>query len=112
MTYYHADHLGSVDTATSDTGSITARYSFDPWGKPRNPNGTDNAAAPTTYKGYTKHEHDNDVGLINMHAREYDPQIARFISPDPVLDNGLPTQALNRYTYIIKLPRSMPLPYP
>ena len=106
-TYYHADHLGSVDTAVSDTGTLIARYSFDPWGKPRNPNGTDNPNATTGAEGYTKHQHDLDVGLIHMHARQYDPQLGRFISSDPLLDNGLPSQVLNRYTYVQNKPLSM-----
>lgn len=41
-----------------------------------------------------------------MNAREYDPAIARFISPDPVLDRGFPTQTLNRYTYVGNNPLS------
>lgn len=106
MSYYFADHLGSVDAVTGESGNVAARFSFDAWGRPRNANGTDNAAASTDYKGFTKHEHDDEVVLINMNAREYDPQIGRFISPDPVIDRGLPSQGLNRYTYVGNNPLS------
>jgi hypothetical protein len=80
MTYYHGDHLGSVDTVTSEGGGVAARFSFDAWGRPRNPNGTDNANASTDYRGFTRHEHDDEVGLINMNAREYDPGRCPFFS--------------------------------
>ena len=33
-------------------------------------------------RGYTGHEHWNQFGLIDMNGRFYDPQVARFLSPD------------------------------
>ena len=107
MTYYHGDHLGSIDTVTGEAGGVAARFSFDAWGRPRNPSGTDNASASSDYRGFTKHEHDDEVGLINMNAREYDPVIGRFISADTIVGNNVPSQALNRYDYANNNPLSL-----
>ncbi len=106
MSYYFADHLGSIDTVTGDYGNVAARFSFDAWGRSRNPDGTDNPSASTDFKGFTRHEHDDDIGLINMNAREYDPQIARFVSADTIVGNNVPSQALNRYDYANNNPLS------
>ncbi|VVH66721.1 Rhs family protein-like precursor, partial [uncultured Gammaproteobacteria bacterium] len=36
------------------------------------------------------------MGLIHMNGRVYDPQIGRFLSADPYIQN---TQSYNRYSY-------------
>ncbi|MFJ8364378.1 RHS repeat-associated core domain-containing protein [Streptomyces sp. NPDC093984] len=41
---------------------------------------------------------DDNTGLTNLGAREYDPSIGRFLSPDPILDTGAP-QSWNAYDY-------------
>lgn len=35
-------------------------------------------------RGYTGHEHLEGLGLIHMKGRVYDPELGRFLSPDPV----------------------------
>ena len=79
------------------------RLSYDVWGKRRVPNG---AADPNgllsginTEHGYTGHEHMDEVGLINMNGRVYDPLIARFMSADPSIQSPGNLQSYNRYTY-------------
>jgi RHS repeat-associated protein len=37
-----------------------------------------------TNRGFTGHEHIDEMGLIHMNGRVYDPQIGRFLSTDPV----------------------------
>ena len=39
---------------------------------------------------------DPQTGLVSLGAREYDPQTARFLSPDPILETG---SRLNVYGY-------------
>jgi RHS repeat-associated protein len=38
---------------------------------------------PEVVLGYTGHEHDLELGLINMNARMYDPISARFLTIPP-----------------------------
>ena len=45
-------------------------------------------------------ELDDEFGLINMNARLYDPEIGRFISPDPILAEPGWSQGLNPYSYV------------
>ena len=54
----------------------------------------------------TGHEHDPDLGLINMKGRLYDPAIGRFISADPYVQYPLWSQSLNRYSYGFNNPMS------
>ncbi|WP_405688824.1 putative adhesin [Streptomyces sp. NBC_00057] len=65
----------------------------DPFGVARKKN-----AGWLSHKGYIGGEDDNSTGLVQLGAREYDPQTGRFISPDPVLDIADPVQ-MNGYVY-------------
>jgi len=84
------------------------RLAYDAHGKRRNPNWTDpiGPIASLTPRGFTGHEMDDEYGLINMNAREYDPVIGRFLSADTIVGAGF-GQGLNRYSYV----RNNPLSY-
>ena len=49
--------------------------------------------------GFTGHEEDFELGLVNMVGRLYDPKIGRFLTPDPVTTD-LSGQGLNGYSYV------------
>lgn len=51
-------------------------------------------------RGVTMHEHIDQVGLIHMGGRVYDPEIGRFLSPDPFVQFPASTQGFNRYSYV------------
>ncbi|WP_198411406.1 RHS repeat-associated core domain-containing protein, partial [Marinimicrobium alkaliphilum] len=55
---------------------------------------------PDTTRGYTDHEHLDEVGLIHMNGRIYDPKLARFVQADPIVQNPGTTRSLNRYSYV------------
>ena len=101
--YLHKDHLGSVRAITDDAGVVSERLAYDSWGKRRNLDGTDDNSELVTSlidRGYTGHEHLEEVGLIHMNGRVYDPRLARFMSADPILQSLFDTQGLNRFTYV------------
>jgi len=50
-------------------------------------------------RAYTGHEHLYDFGLINMNGRVYDPFVARFLSPDPIIQDTENSQNYNGYSY-------------
>jgi RHS repeat-associated protein len=54
--------------------------------------------------GYTGQRTDAGIGMVYMHGRYYNPQLARFISADPYVSDGLNPQALNRYSYVYNDP--------
>jgi RHS repeat-associated protein len=113
--YLLQDHLGSVDGFTSTSGALLSRNFHAPHGARRSGNWL--GSAPTTAewqqiqsatpRGYTDHEHLDNVGIVHMNGRVYDPVLGRFLSPDPVVQAPYDTQGLNRYAYV----RNNPLRY-
>ena len=85
---------------TSAQGRVIARYSYQPFGGLLKRSGT-----ASTDIQFTGQWHDNDTGLVEMGAREYDPVRARFISPDTIIPE-IDTQAANRYLYAYGNPLS------
>jgi RHS repeat-associated protein len=101
--YFHRDHLGSVAILTDEAGNVAERLSYDAWGKRRFPNGQDDPAGSLTSqttRGFTGHEQLDDVGLVHMNGRVYDPLLGRFGTPDPMTENPFSTQGWNRYSYV------------
>ena len=43
-------------------------------------------------------------GLIALGARYYDPELGRFLQPDPIVPNPANPQSLNPYTYVLNNP--------
>jgi uncharacterized protein RhaS with RHS repeats len=46
--YFHADQLGSISAITDESGHVVQYPSYDPWGKRRNTNGTDDTSGAIT----------------------------------------------------------------
>ncbi|WP_459782277.1 RHS repeat-associated core domain-containing protein [Photobacterium sp. R1] len=103
--YLHYDALNSVDMITDGYGEVVTRRSYDVWGRMRavqwqeksNPQAVVQDAV--TNRGYTGHEHIEEVGLIHMNGRVYDQALGRFLSADPLVQSPYVTGSFNRYTY-------------
>ncbi|MET0103243.1 MAG: RHS repeat-associated core domain-containing protein, partial [Sedimenticola sp.] len=106
--YLHYDALGSIDTITDGKGKVIERMSYDPWGKRRGGdwriddplNATQFHRALFTNRGFTGHEHIDELNLIHMNGRVYDPELGRFLSADPTMQFPYSTQGYNRYAYV------------
>jgi RHS repeat-associated protein len=96
--FFHTDALGSVVAVTNETAGVVQRFSYDPWGVQTVTHNTNTNSAQVT-RGYTDHEMMNDLGLIHMNGRVFDPLIGRFISADPFVDSATSAQSYNRYSY-------------
>jgi RHS repeat-associated protein len=59
-----------------------------------------------TPKGFTQHEHLNQLELIHMNGRAYDYHLGRFTGVDPFIQFPLNSQSLNPYSYILNNPLS------
>ena len=108
--YFTLDSLGSIAVVADQNGNVTERDSYDAWGRRRNPNGTDNAScsiASATTRGFTNQEELDQVCLVNLNARLYDPTVGRFMSADPVAGDPSIGQELNRYSYVLNNPLSL-----
>mgnify|MGYP004559542351 CR=1 FL=1 len=103
------DYLGNITHIATSNGTLVAEYSYDPWGRLRDPETLEIYAAgeePELFlgRGFTGHEHMTWFGLINMNARLYDPLLGRFLSPDPYVQAPDFTQNFNRYSYALNNP--------
>ena len=108
--YFTLDPLSSVAVIADQSGAVTQRLSYDAWGKPRYPNGTDAACGTITSpatRGFTNQEQIAALCAVNLNARIYDPTIARFLVPDDVVADVYAGQGLNRYTYVNNRPLTL-----
>jgi len=105
--YIHTDYQGSYQVISDAQGNKLEYLAYDPWGKRRNPSNWSYSNVPATFvydRGYTGHEHLDKYGLINMNGRVYDPNLGRFLSPDPYLQDAGNLQNFNRYSYCLNNP--------
>jgi RHS repeat-associated protein len=85
------DGLGNVVEVRRTNGTVIASYGFGPFGQPLWATNTLNQ--PIRFA--TRYRHDAS-GLIYMHARWYDPATGRWLSRDPIAENG----GINLYAYV------------
>jgi len=103
--YQLADALGSVTALADSTGKSTRSFFYEPFGARINADGTPfNGGTGDATHGFTGHEHDDDLGLVNMKGRIYDPSQKRFLSPDPVVAGAGNSQSWNPYSYVANNP--------
>jgi len=99
--YQLTDSLGSVSTVAGATGAATGSFFYDPFGARINADGTRfTGTTGDTTAGFTGHEHDDELGLVNMRGRVYDPGQQRFLTPDPVVGDASAAQSWNPYGYV------------
>ncbi|WP_313217074.1 RHS repeat-associated core domain-containing protein [Stenotrophomonas sp.] len=89
--YVHNDILGSPIAYSSAQGTVIQRLQYTTFGM--------STGVSDGKPGFTGHVEDADSGTVYMQQRYYDPQIALFLSPDPVPTFMNPVAMLNRYRY-------------
>ncbi len=98
-----SDHQGTAMLAVSlAVGQAVIRRKQLPFGAPRPKTPTGTAPDFPGTRGFVGGTLD-DTGLTHIGAREYDPALGAFISPDPLLDPANPLQA-NAYAYANNTP--------
>jgi RHS repeat-associated protein len=96
--YYFHDGLGSVRQLLDSTGEVEANYAYDPFGVPVVPGDASNP-----YR-FTGEAWDEEVELLYLRARYYQPQTGRFISKDPWEGDQRTPATLNSYVYVHNSP--------
>lgn len=96
--YYLTDHLGSIRTTIDDQGNVIGYDDYYPFGQVM-PGRSSNAGTPNDVNKFTGHERDQEgsLNLDYMLARNYDPELGRFYSVDP-LYNKFPAWSPYNYT--------------
>ena len=85
--YYHFDGLGSVIALSDENGDIVERYEYDVYGQTQIMSASYKPRATSDYDNpymFTGRRIDAETGLYYYRVRTYNPQIGRFMQPDPV----------------------------
>ena len=101
--YLHQDHLGSPAIVSNVNGVAQARLYFDSFGQVRSGSWSGPKTRVSLHgmsEGFTGHSHDDVLDWINMVGRDYDPTLARFLTPDPIISHPGYSQSLNRFSYV------------
>jgi RHS repeat-associated protein len=110
LIWIHTDRLGSVVALTDSGGRFKERLAYDAWGKRRALDGTSTPAsldASAGHRGFTGHEMLDNLDLVHMNGRVYDPLLSRFISADPIIQDPESSQSYNRYSYVWNNPTNL-----
>lgn len=110
LQYLHQDAQGSVMLVTEADGSAekSAYAYYEPFGRRIERYGAPVGGPPGELRlGLTGHEHDDDLGLINLKGRIYDPKLKRVLTPDPLVSMPLFDQSYNRYSYVLNDPMNL-----
>lgn len=109
--YVHGDHLGSTIAVVADDdpgaglkAKVKEVRSYDAFGLTRNPDWKSGSYASVQAamvgQGYTGHNDDPELGLIDMKGRIYDPKLGRFLTADPFVSDPAATQPWHPYAYV------------
>ncbi len=101
LTFYHGDHLNSASTMTDTFGGVIGRQVLSPYGRKLSTGGY---TGPIGLAGQRL----DITGLYHMGAREMNPSLAIFVTPDPssAPDPEKP-QTLSRYAYANNSPTNL-----
>jgi len=109
LNYFLTDQLGSVVAVLDYNGAPIQQQRYFPFGAVRDISSDNLPEITQTDFGYTGQRNldaqDNSfsLGLMDYHARFYDPYLNRWAQPDSIIPDGNP-QSLNRYSYTLDNP--------
>jgi RHS repeat-associated protein len=104
LRFYHFDRIGSTLFLTDGTGTVSAAYAYDPYGRVVGRTGTNDQ--PFTFIGAYGVRAEPLGPLYDMRARYYDPETTRFLTRDPLWPELSDLKALNPYQYADRNPIS------
>ena len=79
------DHNGNIILYISETGSIAAQYTYDPYGNVIDTYG--NLADVFSF-GFSTQYHDRETGMVGYQQRFYSPVLGRWLNRDPIGEKG------------------------
>ncbi len=97
--FYHTDQVDSVKVVTDDNGIPLTRFEYLPCGETWFQEDMTGFEGENTPK-YNSQELDTETNLYYYNARHYYPEVARFVTPDTVIDGEGSTQGWNRFSYV------------
>lgn len=115
LNWSHKDRLGSPVALSGIDGTLREKMAYDAWGKRRTLNGVpingtptpDSIDGVTDNRGFTGHEMLDQLDLVHMNGRVYDPLVGQFMSGDPLISDPINGQSYNRYSYVLNNPTNL-----
>jgi RHS repeat-associated protein len=101
LRYFHTDHSGNTIALTDETGLLSGRYAYSPYGTIRN--SSTSKASPFTFAGRFGAVDDGN-GLSFMRARYMAPNLMRFTGIDQLEGNRFQPTSQNRFQYGLDRP--------
>ena len=93
--YFLTDQVDSVKLVADDSGNAVSRIEYLPYGEVWFSEGSEDFAPK-----YNSQELDKESDLYYFNARHYDPELARFVSADVMVDGEDTAFGWNRYMYV------------
>lgn len=93
LAWLTADHQTSANLTVDTANGTVQRRWYTPYGADRN-----TVTGWPTNRGFLNAPANSSTKLLDVGAREYDPDTGTFIAPDPLVDPGDPA-TLNPYAY-------------
>lgn len=111
LNWVHSDRLGSPVAISDRAGMLKEKLAYDAWGKRRTTDGSnttpDTLDGVVDNRGFTGHEMLDQLDLVHMNGRVYDPAIGRFLTGDPFVQEPTNGQSYNRYSYVVNNPTNL-----
>lgn len=83
--FYHTDANKNVTELTDSEGTVVAHYEYSPFGMVTKLSGDYVTINPFRF---SSEYHDSETGLVYYNYRYYDPQLGRWLSRDPIEEEG------------------------
>ena len=99
--FYLHDRLGSVRQLIDPNGTVQNRYTYKPFGVAHSSEKEENTTNPFMFTGQF---YDLELALYYLRARQYDPELMRFLARDPERGEFREPLTLHRYLYTANNP--------
>ena len=93
--YFLTDQVDSVKITADSSGKVVSRTEYYPYGETWFSEGVEDIAPK-----YNGQELDQESDFYYFNARHYDPELARFVTADVIVDGEDTTAGWNRYMYV------------
>ena len=103
--YLYNDAFGSVESINDEKGVLLLKYAYTPFGfRTTSYSNVSADLQPFLNLGFSSNDYIDDERLVFFKGRLYDSVFARFLSPDPFIQEPYNIQNLNRYSYSLNNP--------
>ena len=83
--YYHTDANKNVTELSDESGNVVVHYEYSPFGSLTNATGDYAGSNPFRF---SSEYFDKETGLVYYNYRYYNPELGRWISRDPIEEQG------------------------